>query len=71
LGVLGSTAFFYYLLHAHLLALADRLLGLDHDTYGLAKTYLGAAAVLLVLYPLCVVYRRYKAARPDGWTRYV
>ena len=47
------------------------LLGLDHDTYGLAKTYLGAAAVLLVLYPLCVVYRRYKAGRPDGWTRYV
>ena len=23
------------------------------------------------LYPLCVRYRRYKAAHPDGWTRYI
>ena len=29
------------------------------------------AVTLLVLYPLCVWYRRYKSAHPDGWTRYV
>jgi hypothetical protein len=59
------------LLHVHLLDVIGYLLRLDHQTYGLAKTYLGAAAVLLALYPLCVVYRRFKTAHPHGWTRYV
>jgi uncharacterized membrane protein len=71
LALLGATAFFYYLLHVHLLDLAGWALGVDPETDGLAKTYLGAAAVLVVLYPLCVRYRRFKAAHPDGWTRYV
>jgi uncharacterized membrane protein len=71
LGLLGSTAFFYYLLHVHLLDVADYVFHIDHETYGLAKTYLGAAAVLGALYPLCRVYRRYKTAHPQGWTRYV
>ena len=55
----------------HLIALAGWVLHLDNETYGLAKTYLGAAAVLVALYPLCVRYQRYKAANPHGWTRYV
>ena len=74
LGVLGASAFFFYLLHVHLLAAAAHvlsLLNIDRTTHGLAKTYLGAAAALLVLFPLCVRYRRYKAAHPDGWTRFV
>jgi uncharacterized membrane protein len=71
LALFGSTAFFYYLLHVHLLLLAGTVLQLNPETFGLAKTYLGAAAVLLFLYPLCVRYRRYKAAHPDGWTRYI
>jgi uncharacterized membrane protein len=71
LSLLGSTAFFYYLLHVHLLDAAGLLLHFDSEHDGLAKTYGGAAAVLLVLYPLCVRYRRYKAAHPDGWTRYI
>jgi uncharacterized membrane protein len=70
-GLFGATAFFYYLLHVHLLSLAKRVLHIDDHTNGLAKTYLGAALVLAVLYPLCVWYRRYKAAHPDGWTRYI
>jgi uncharacterized membrane protein len=71
LALFGSTAFFYYLLHAHLMGVVDKALHLDHEKYGLAKTYLGAAFALAVLAPLCARYRRYKAAHPDGWTRYV
>jgi hypothetical protein len=37
----------------------------------LPKTWLGSALLLVALYPLCVRYRRYKAAHPDGWTRYI
>lgn len=71
LGLLGATAFFYYLLHVHLLDLAGYLLRLNEETYGLEKTYVGAAAVVVALYPLCARYRRYKSTHPDGWTRYV
>lgn len=69
--IFGSTAFCYYLLHVHLLHLAAKLAGLDRNQHGLLKTYLATAIVLVVLYPLCVRYRRYKAAHPDGWTRYL
>ena len=69
--IFGSTAFFYYLLHVHLLKLAAIVLGLDRAHDGLFKTYAGSAAVLVALYPLCTRYRRYKAAHPDGWTRYI
>jgi uncharacterized membrane protein len=71
LSVYGATAFFYYLLHAHLLDLADRVCHFDHDAHGLANTYAGAAVVLLLLYPLSARYQRYKRAHPDGWTRYI
>jgi hypothetical protein len=55
----------------HLVAVSWRLLRLDPQSHGLAKTYLGAALVVLALYPLCVRWRRYKIAHPDGWTRYI
>jgi uncharacterized membrane protein len=71
LALFGSTAFFFYLLHAHLLGLASLALHLDRERYGLTKTWVAAAAVLVVLYPLCVRYRRYKSTHPDGWTRYI
>jgi uncharacterized membrane protein len=67
LEVLGSAALFYYLLHVHLLEVSALLLGKP----GLGATYLAAAVTLLVLYPLCSVYRRYKAAHPHAWTRYI
>jgi uncharacterized membrane protein len=71
LALLGSTAFFYYLLHVHLLALASVSLKLDGHAHGLAKTWIGAALTVAVLAWPCVWYRRYKAAHPDGWTRYI
>ncbi len=71
LSVLGATAFFYYLLHVHLMAGFEALVGLDRVSGGLAKTWAAAGVTLLVLWPLCALYRRYKAAHPNGWTRYV
>ena len=68
--VLGQTALFDYLLHVHVLALAAWALALQHRA-GLAASYVATAGTLVVLYPLCVRYARYKRAHPDGWTRYV
>jgi uncharacterized membrane protein len=68
--VFGQTAFFFYLLHAHLLKLAAWSLGVL-QAGGLRETYLAWACVLVVLYPLCVLYGRYKRAHPTGWTRYL
>jgi hypothetical protein len=42
-----------------------------HQRAGLEASYLGAAATLVALYPLCAWYGRYKRGHPDGWTRYV
>jgi uncharacterized membrane protein len=71
LALLGSTAFFYYLLHVHLLHGAQIVLGLDPTVHGLAATWIAAAAALAVLAWPCVLYRRYKRAHPDSWTRYL
>jgi uncharacterized membrane protein len=70
-SIFGATAFFYYLWHAHLLNLVSLLAKHDHNRHGLLKTYVAAALVLVALYPLCVRYRKYKAAHPDSWTRYI
>jgi uncharacterized membrane protein len=71
LALYGSTAFFYYLLHVHLLGLAQLILQLDPHEHGLAKTWIAAALDVLVLAGPVWLYRRYKTAHPDGWTRYI
>jgi uncharacterized membrane protein len=70
LAVLGQTALFFYLLHAHALFLVGRLLHLEHAS-GIAGAYIGGVAITAALYPLCVRYRQYKRAHPDGWARYL
>ncbi len=70
LGTFGRTAFFFYLLHAHLLVLAAIALGL-HKAAGLGATYLATAAGVVVLLLPCRWYDHYKGAHPDGWTRFV
>jgi uncharacterized membrane protein len=71
LSLFGATAFFFYLLHVHALALVQLVFDLDRKSNGLAKTWLGAALVVVALAGPCWLYRRYKAAHPDGWTRYI
>ncbi len=71
LSLFGSTAFFFYLLHVHLLSGFQALTGMDKHADGLVKTWVGAAAVVLLLAWPCAWYRRYKVAHPDGWARYV
>jgi uncharacterized membrane protein len=68
--VLGQTAFFFYLLHGHLLLLAAKSLGVTHQR-GLPETFVATAAVIGLLYPACRWYRRYKNAHPNGWARYI
>jgi uncharacterized membrane protein len=70
LMVLGRTPMLFYLLHIPVLSLAARRLGVAH-ALGLGATYAAALGVVAVLYPLCRVYGRYKAAHPAGWTRYL
>jgi len=68
--VLGQTAFFFYLLHGHLLLLAAWSLGALHQR-GLPETFIATAGTIALLYPCCRWYRAYKRAHPDGWARYV
>ena len=68
--VLGQTPMFFYLLHFPLLVQSARRTGLEHH-FGAGSAYVGAAAVIAVLYPACRWYRRYKAAHPNGWPRYI
>jgi uncharacterized membrane protein len=70
LMVLGQVPMFFYLLHFPILAQSARLLGIAKK-YGAGAAYLGAAAVIALLYPLCLSYRAYKAAHRTGWVRFV
>jgi uncharacterized membrane protein len=68
--VLGQSALFFYLLHVHLLEAAARGLGMAASG-GLVETYLAAAAVLALLFPLCWWYRSYKRAHPQSLARFI
>jgi uncharacterized membrane protein len=67
---LGQTPMFFYLLHFPLLVLSARALKVAGHL-GLGAAYLGAAAVVVALYPACRWYRGYKAAHRAGWPRYI
>ena len=68
--VFGQTAFFFYVLHIVSLEMSARVLNL-HMKMGLGTTYMAAIAVLVLLYPCCFWYRRYKTSHPGGWARYI
>jgi uncharacterized membrane protein len=70
LMVLGQVPMFFYLLHFPILVQSARLFGLEKKC-GVGSSYLGAAAVIALLYPLCRWYRGYKARHRTGWVRFV
>jgi uncharacterized membrane protein len=68
--VLGQVPMFFYLLHFPILVQSARLFRVE-KRFGVASAYLGAAAVIALLYPLCRWYRGYKAAHRQSWVRYI
>lgn len=68
--MLGQTALFYYVLHIHALELAAHVLGVRHGG-GLLHTFVAAAAVTALLFPLCWWYRGYKQAHPRSLARFI
>jgi uncharacterized membrane protein len=68
--VFGQTALFFYILHIAFLEISARVLNL-HMNMGLGTTCMAAIAVLALLYPCCIWYRRYKTSHPRGWARYL
>lgn len=68
--VYGQTPLFFYILHVHLLAAAAKLTGL-YKSAGLMETGLATAAVMIVLYPFCIQYRKFKRAHPQGLLQYI
>ena len=70
LSTLGRTPMFFYLLHFPLLVWAGRISGVQHEL-GLVATYVGAAGVVIVLYPACRWYAAYKGSGRHAWTQYV
>jgi uncharacterized membrane protein len=68
--VLGRAALFFYLLHFWVLGVGATALGLA-SRGGLVDTYTAATAAIVVLYPACLWYGRYKAAHPGGFAQYI
>ena len=68
--VFGQTALFFYLAHFAVLFLMLIVSG-QGGSGGLPATYLAVILALVPLYPLCLWYRRYKAAHPRGWPQYI
>ncbi len=69
--VLGQTALFFYMLHFILLGASAQILAGGMRMRGLPETYLMAAIVVVVLYPVCGAYRAYKRAHPRGFAQYI
>lgn len=68
--VFGRTPLFFYVLHVHLLSSSAVLLGL-WKTGGLVETFIAAASILLILYPLCRWYAGLKKSHPKSVLRFV
>jgi uncharacterized membrane protein len=68
--VFGQTAMFFYLAHRLAFEVPATYFGL-RGAGGLATTYVVAAVALVLLYPLCLWYRKVKAAHPESFLKYI
>ena len=68
--VFGQTALFFYIIHRVIFDGSARLFDLQ-ASMGLTGVYMASLAMLVFLYPLCLWYRRYKAAHRDSWVRFI
>jgi uncharacterized membrane protein len=68
--VFGQTALFFYLVHR--LVLEGIAYWLDYRGFGnLEETYIISTVMLLVLYPLCLWYRKVKQSHPQSLLRFI
>ena len=65
--VFGQTALFFYLAHFIVLSILTIFL----EPAGLHQAYLTAAITVVVLYPMCWIYRKVKWRYPDSLLRFV
>jgi uncharacterized membrane protein len=68
--VFGQTAMFFYVVHRLAFELPATRLGL-RGVGGLGTTYAVAAVGLVLLYPACLWYRRFKRTHPDSFLKYL
>ena len=69
--VYGQTALFFYMLHFVLLGAGAMATTGGIMLAGLAETWIAAAAVLVVLYPVCRWFRTRKRRHPDSFLQYI
>lgn len=68
--VFGQTALFFYITHFAVLGGPAMLFDLGGKGT-LTWAYYGAVMALVVLYPICRVYRNYKFRHSSHWTRFI
>ena len=69
--VFGQTALFFYVLHFLVLGGSAFAITGGLAQRGLEETYLAAAGTLIVLYPVCLAYRRLKRRHPTSFLQYI
>ncbi len=69
--VFGQTALFFYILHFIVLGGSALAITGGMMQRGLTETYAAAAATLVVLYPVCVGFRRLKQRYPNSVLQYI
>jgi uncharacterized membrane protein len=68
--VFGQTAMFYYVVHRLAFEIPATRFGM-RGIGGLGTTYAVGAIGLVLLYPACLWYRRFKKAHPDSFLKYL
>jgi uncharacterized membrane protein len=69
--VFGQTALFFYVLHFILLGGAAVAVTGGIMQRGLRETYIATIVVLVVLYPVCIGFRRLKQKHPKSFLQYI